>query len=70
MNSGKLSNVRTYSITYNLPYWFIKFVKKHSMIDISSTAQTRLAMIEFYYQIKSVSVVCKSFKISRKTFYK
>ena len=27
-------------------------------------------MIEFYYEIKDVFVVCRSFKISRKTFYK
>jgi len=40
------------------------------MGDLSSVAQTRLAMIEFYYQVKNVSVVCLSFKISRKTFYK
>ncbi len=27
-------------------------------------------MIEFYYQIKNVSIVCKIFNTSRKTFYK
>jgi len=69
--SGKLSNAGTYSITYNLPYWFYKFVKKQQpMGKISAIAQTRLAMIEFYYQVKDVTVVCRSFKTSRKTFYK
>jgi len=70
MSSGRLSNAGTYSITYNLPYWFYKYVKKHPMREISTTGQLRLSMIEFYYQIKDVSVVCKSFKVSRKTFYK
>ena len=70
MSSGKLSNAGTFSLTYNLPYWFYKFVKAHSMGEISSIAQLRLSTIEFYYQIKSVSVVCKSFKMSRKSFYK
>ena len=70
MSSGRLSNAGTYSITYNLPYWFYKFVKKHPMREISTTGQLRLSMIEFYYQIKDASVVCKSFKVSRKTFYK
>ena len=40
------------------------------MGDISSTAQIRLAMIEFYYQIKDASVAASSFKLSRKAFYK
>jgi len=40
------------------------------MGEISSMAQLRLSAIEFYYQIRNVSVVCKSFKISRKSFYK
>jgi len=57
-------------LTYNLPYRFYKFVKNHPMGEISSTAQLRLSAIEFYYQIKNVSVICKSFKISRKSFYK
>src|SRR3989344_8542816 len=70
MSSGRLSNAGTFSLTYNLPYWFYKFVRKHPMGDISSTAQTRLAMIEFYYQVKDASVVAASFKLSRKAFYK
>jgi hypothetical protein len=49
---GRLSNSGTYSITYNLPYWFYKFLKKHPMRDLSSVAQKRLSMIEFYYQVK------------------
>jgi len=70
MSSGKLSNAGTFSLTYNLPYWYYKFLQKNNMGNISSMAERRLAMIEFYYQIKDVFVVCRSFKISRKTFYK
>lgn len=40
------------------------------MGELSSTAQTRLAAIEFYYQVRDVVVVSRSFKVSRKTFYK
>ena len=40
------------------------------MEDISSTAKLRLSLFEFYYQIKNVQVVCRLFKISRKSFYK
>lgn len=70
MSSGKLRDSGTYSLTYNLPYWFYKFVKAHPMVDLSPQAQKRLSMIEFYYQIKDVSVVSRLFKLSRKTFYK
>lgn len=70
MSSGRLGNAGTYSITYNLPYWFYKFAKRQPMGRLSAIAQTRLSMIEFYYQIKDVSVVCRTFKTSRKTFYK
>lgn len=51
---------------YNLPYRFYKFMAKHPMGTIPDTAQTRLAMIEFFYQMQDVSVVCQSFNISRK----
>ncbi len=40
------------------------------MGKISAQAEKRLAMIEFYYQVKDVVVASSSFKISRKTFYK
>ena len=70
MSKGLLQNSGSYSLTYNIPYWFYKFNQKHHMGKISDKAHTRLAMIEFYHQIKDVSVVCRSFKISRKTFYK
>jgi transposase len=43
---------------------------KHPMGDISGRAEIRLAMIEFYYQIKNASAVAEAFKASRKTFYK
>ena len=69
-SNGALSGSGTYSITYNLPYRFYKFMAKHPMVEISDKAQIRLAMIEFYYQVKDVSAVCRSFKISRKSFYK
>jgi transposase InsO family protein len=40
------------------------------MTNLSPIAQSRLAMIEFYHQIRDITVVSKAFKISRKTFYK
>jgi len=40
------------------------------MGELSTSAQLRLSMIEFYYQIKDVTVVGRTFKVSRKTFYK
>ncbi len=70
MSKGLLSNAGTFSLTYNLPYWFYKFIKAHPMKELSQAAKIRLAMIEFYYQIKDASIVCKIFNISRKTFYK
>ena len=70
MGKGLLSGSGTYSLSYNLPYWFYKFVKKHPMREISDTATTRLAMIEFYNQVKDASVASRSFKVSRKTLYK
>jgi len=70
MSSGKLSNAGTYSITYNLPYWYYKFVKAHPMGEMSFLAEKRLSMIEFFYQIKDVSTTSRLFKVSRKTFHK
>jgi len=70
MSSGTLSNAGTYSLTYNLPYRFYKFVRAHPMEELSPQAQLRLSMIEFYDQVKDASVVSKTFKVSRKTFYK
>jgi len=69
-HNGLLSSSGSYSLTYNLPYWFYKFVKAYPMGEISSTAQLRLSAIEFFYQVRNVSVVCTSFKLSRKSFYK
>lgn len=40
------------------------------MSNISEKAQQRLTMIEWHYQVQDVSVTCRLFKISRKTFYK
>ena len=40
------------------------------MGELTILAQQRLAMIDFYYQVKDVSLTCRIFKVSRKTFYK
>ena len=69
-NKGLLNSSGSYSITYNLPYWFLKFNRNHYMGDISKKAKHRLTMIEWYYQVQDVAVTCRLFKISRKTFYK
>ena len=69
--SGRLSDSGSYSITYNLPYWFLRRGRQYSEgMGISPTAQTRLAMLEFYYQIRDAAAACNAFKISRKNFYK
>ena len=65
-----LNSSGSYSLTYNLPYWFLKFNQKHHMGRISEQAQKRLTMIEWYYQVKDVTTTCRLFKLSRKTFYK
>jgi transposase InsO family protein len=70
LRKGALSDSGTYSVTYNLPYWYYKFVSKVDMIDLTPKGQTRLSWIEFYYQIRDVTAVTRCFKISRKTFYK
>lgn len=70
MGKGLLSGAGTFSLTYNLPYRFYKFMKAHPMVDLSPEAQKRLSMIEFYYQVKDATVVSHLFKVSRKTFYK
>jgi transposase InsO family protein len=40
------------------------------MGELSFEAKTRLAYLEFYQQVRDVSVVCRAFNISRQTFYK
>jgi putative transposase len=40
------------------------------MGNISEKAQKRLAMIEWYCQVRDVAITCRMFKVSRKTFYK
>lgn len=70
MAKGILCGSGTYSLTYNLPYWFLKFNQQHNMENISDKAKQRLTVIEWYYQVKDVSLTCRMFKISRKTFYK
>jgi len=40
------------------------------MGELSSEAKIRLAYLEFYKQVRDVTVVCRAFNISRQTFYK
>lgn len=40
------------------------------MGELSSEAKTRLAYLEFYKQVREITVVCRAFNISRQTFYK
>ena len=68
-DKDRLNSAGSFSLRYNLPYYFIKSTRRY-MGDISEKAKLRLAFIEFYKTIKDVSLVCKTFKISRPTFYK
>jgi len=72
MGKGIIDSCGSYSIRYNLPYWFVKFSseRRFSMGDISAKAKLRLACLEFYNKFKDVSLTCKTFNISRPTFYK
>jgi transposase InsO family protein len=71
MGKGKLDNAGSFSLTYNLPYYFLKYGSRRVyMGELTSTAKTRLAFIEFHHQVRDVSLTCKVFKISRETFYK
>jgi len=70
MGKGIFGGGGTYSITYNLPYYFYKLSKNLSMGKISEKAKTRLSAIELYYKLRNVSLVCFLFNLSRKTFYK
>jgi len=65
-----LNSAGSFSLRYNLPYYFLKQGRRRFMGELSFQAKTRLAFLEFYKEIKEVSVVCKAFKISRETFYK
>lgn len=66
-----LNSSGSYSLRYNLPYSFLKLINRRSaMKELSSGAKTRLAFLEFYAQVKDVTLTCKIFKISRQTFYK
>ncbi|OGK11995.1 hypothetical protein A2954_00345 [Candidatus Roizmanbacteria bacterium RIFCSPLOWO2_01_FULL_37_12] len=66
MKKGVLNDAGTYSLPYKLPYWFYKFLAKHFMGDLSTSAQTRLAMIEFYHYIKELAVAARSLKNLKK----
>lgn len=70
MGKGIFGGGGTYSITYNLPYYFYKLSKYIFMGELSYKAKIRLAAIELYYRVKNVSLVCRLFNLSRKTFYK
>ena len=68
---GLLSNAGTFSITYNLPYWWLKVSRKYTnMGDLDILQQKRLLFLKDYYQFKNVLFVCQRYNISRKTFYK
>lgn len=67
---NRLNSAGNYSLKTNIPYWFTCFVWKYSGMGMSEKARLRLAFLEFYQIVPDVSVVCRSFKISRTTFYK
>lgn len=68
---GSLKSAGTFSITYNLSYWWLKVSKKISnMEDASIIAEQRLKMIEGYKILKNVKLICQIFGVSPKTFYK
>ena len=67
--SGRLKDAGSFSLTYNLPYRFLVWGNTY-MGDIGILAQKRLAAIEFCQIVKDISLTCKLFKTSRKTFYK
>jgi len=69
-DSGRLNSSGNYSLKTNIPYWFTCLVWKYTGMGMSEKAKIRLAFLEFYKIVRDVSVVCKSFKISRTTFYK
>lgn len=70
MKRAYFGNSSTYSLSYTLPYWFMKSVRRVYAGEVTPTIQTRLAMMEFYNQVKDVALVARTFKVSRKTFYK
>lgn len=71
LGKGSLKSAGTFSITYNLPYWWLKVSKKISNIgDTSIIAKQRLKMIEGYKILKNVKLICQIFGVSPKTFYK
>lgn len=71
LGKGSLKSAGTFSLIYNLPYWWLKVSKKYSnMGDLSKRAEIRLKIINAYYILKNVNIVCQIFSISRKTFYK
>ena len=70
LGKGSLKDVGSFSIRYTLPYWWLKVCSRASMGEVSEKAQARLSMLEAYKILRNVSVVCKMFNVSRKTFYK
>lgn len=71
---GLLNSAGSFSAKYILPKSFVKLAwSRYPMTTVkqlSPVARQRLAFIEFYQTVRSVTVVCQSFKISRQTFYK
>jgi len=69
--SGRLADSGSYSITYNVPYWFKSMGMRYSRVmKLSEHAKKRLAMLECYQTLRDVSATCRIFTISRKNFYK
>jgi putative transposase len=68
---NRLNSAGSFSAKYILPRSFVKLAwRRNSMLKPSPQAAQRLAWLEFYQAVRDVSVVCRSFKISRQTFYK
>lgn len=68
---NRLNSAGSFSLKYVLPRSFVRLAwRRNSMVELSFQAKQRLAFLEFYQVVKDVSLVCRSFKISRQTFYK
>jgi len=69
--SGRLADSGSYSITYNVPYWFKRMGMRYSrQMELTDKAKRRLSMLECYQTLRDVSATCRIFKVSRKNFYK
>lgn len=67
---NRLNSAGSFSAKYILPKSFVRLAwRRNSMLELSFQAKQRLAFLEFYQVVKDATLVCKSFKISRQTFY-